>query len=305
MAKARTLILAGDVGGTNTRLALFEPVKGRLAASALEIFPSRAHAGLGEIIAAFLHSHRARVASACFGVAGPVTDGRVAATNLPWKIDARRLGLPKVELLNDLAANALGIAELSPSDFRTLQAGRSIPSAMKAIISPGTGLGEAGLLGETPIPTEGGHADFAPRTPAEIGLLKFLLREHDRVSYERVLSGPGLADIYRYLSRGGELDPALISKGRSALCAKALDLFIAVLGAEAGNLALKFLAQGGLYIGGGIAPKILPRLGGPAFLGSFLAKGRMRPLLEKIPVRVILNDKAALLGAARRAADAA
>jgi len=327
------MILAGDVGGTNTRLALFEAGAAALKPAVLEIYPSRNYASLGEALEAFIAKHRARVLSACLGVAGPVKDGRVEATNLPWDIDARALapslsGAP-VRLLNDLEANAWGLAELSDKDFALLNAGAPGAAGHQALIAAGTGLGQALLIAEdgrkTPAATEGGHADFAPRTDEEDALLAFLRGKFGRVSYERVLSGPGLVNIYDFLRQARKMpepawlaaemkseDPsAAISKaaleGRAEICARALEMFVSVYGAQAGNLALSVLARGGVFLGGGIAPKILAELRKPAFMKAFLDKGRMRPVLESVPVRVALNDHAALLGAARcalRMADA-
>lgn len=322
------MILAGDIGGTNTRLALFEMAGGMLKPGAAETVPSGAHGGLEAIVAAFLARHGRRVAHACFGIAGPVKNGRCETTNLPWVVDAGtlalRLGLSAVSLLNDLEANAYGIAALGPEDFAVLNDGSPGAAGNAAVVSAGTGLGEAGLIWDgrrhQPFASEGGHADFAPSDEEQMELLRFLMKEFGHVSVERVLSGPGLHNIYRFLrdtSGSAELGwlaaemrergaPAAISaaglEGRSALCSRALDLFAAIYGAEAGNMALTVMATGGVYLGGGIAPRILSRLRGPAFMEAFAAKGRLRPLVEAIPVRVILNDRAALLGAARCAA---
>jgi glucokinase len=327
------LVLAGDVGGTNARLALFEARPEGPSLRLLETLSSRAHATFDEILRAFRARHPEPVEAACVGIAGPVVDGRVAASNLPWTVDGRVLagvlGLPRAELINDLEANAYGLAALGPDDVATLREGEADAAAGGALISAGTGLGEAGLRREAdgsfrPIRSEGGHADFAPNGELQVELLGFLAREFGHVSWERVLSGPGLLNVYRFLRdsgrgtepgwlaeelRDGDDAPAAIARaaetGRSELCAAALELFAALYGAEAGNLALKFLALGGVFLGGGIAPKILPILRGPGFLAAFADKGRLRPLLEKIPVRVILADRTALLGAARRAAAAA
>jgi glucokinase len=340
------MILAGDIGGTKTRLALFRPQAGRLRSVAEETFASGTFPDLDSMVVAFLSArgllssgrpsasvsrsaHRGEdVERACFGVAGPVVSGRSLTTNLPWVVDARRLstdlGIPAVDLINDLEANAYGIAALEAHDFAVLSAGAPGASGNAAIIAAGTGLGEAGLFWDgrrhRPFACEGGHASFAPGDDLQGQLLAHLGRSYDHVSWERVLSGPGLLAVYRFLrdtGRGEEPpwlaeemrreDPgAVITRaalqGRSVLCAEALDLFVSLYGAEAGNLALKMMAVGGLYLGGGIAPKILDRLKGKGFVEAFLAKGRMRPLLERMPVRVILNDRAALLGAARRAA---
>ena len=321
------MILAGDVGGTNTRLALFEPA-GKLGAPAeLEIYPSRRYRHLENIVRAFLAKKPRKISAACFGIAGPVKAGVCQASNLAWRVDSRRLagelGLEAVALINDLEANAYGIETLGPEDFAELNAGEPEPGGNAALISAGTGLGEAGLHWEgghyRPVASEGGHVDFGPRNELEMELLSFLRAKFGRVSYERVVSGPGLCGIYQFLRESGRApepawlaerlkadDPsAEISRAalerKSELCAKALDLFVSVYGSEAGNLALKFKATGGLYVGGGIAPKILPRLKDGDFMRDFSDKGRLSPLLKAIPVRVILNDQAALRGAALRA----
>lgn len=322
------MILAGDVGGTNTRLAVFDDRGGRLTPAAEATFPSREHPSLEAVLRRFRAAHPLPVDRACVGVAGPVRLGRSDATNLPWVVDssqvAQELGLKHVELINDLEANAWGIGVLDPEDLAVLNAGAPDAEGNQAVISAGTGLGEAGLLWHgtqhRPFATEGGHSDFAPRNHLEMELLDYLLKQFQRVSCERVVSGPGLLNIYRFLrdtGRGEEpawlaeqlrqQDPgAVISQAamsrKSELCMQTLDLFVSLYGSEAGNLALKVLATGGVFLGGGIAPKILSKLKDPIFLNAFTAKGRMKPLLQATPVRVILNDKTALLGAARFAA---
>jgi glucokinase len=322
------MILAGDIGGTNTRLAFFEGTPDHLSPVAIEVFPSREHKGLAEIARIFLDKHKQIARAACFGIAGAVVDGRVEATNLPWLVDARNLasdlGLERVAVINDLLANAHGIALLDDSDFVVLNPGSSRPMGNRALISAGTGLGEAGLLavanGYEPFPSEGGHADFAPRTELEIELLRYLMDRFERVSYERVLSGPGIHNVYQFLrdtGRGEEPvwlaeqmaqgDPSAVIatsalEGTSDICVQALDIFVSVYGAEAGNLALQVVATGGVFVGGGIAPKIIRKLSSSTFIKAFTAKGRMSHLLQDIPVRVITNDKTALLGAGRVAA---
>jgi glucokinase len=323
------MILAGDIGGTSTRLAFFEGTPDRLLPVRIEIFPSAQFSGLAEIVGKFLASHPHAVDAVCFGLPGAVVNGRVETTNLPWLVDARQmtadLGLPSITLINDLFANAHGIALLEESDFVVLNPGVPNSTGNRALISAGTGLGEAGLYadgrgGYHPFPSEGGHVDFAPRNELEMDLLRYLLGRFDHVSYERVLSGPGLYNIYQFLREAGrgeepawlaeqisQGDPsAAISKsaleGTSAICVQALDIFVSLYGAEAGNLALKVLATGGIYVGGGIAPKIIRKLSSTAFMKSFSAKGRIGSVLKDIPVRVITNDKAALLGAGRVAA---
>lgn len=321
------MILAGDIGATNTRLAWFEVSNGALVRGVVRAYPSRQQPSLDAIVATFLTEAPGKIQHACLGIAGPVREGRVEAINLPWVVDARslarELGLDRVLLVNDLEANAWGLAALPDSDFAVLQKGRAAPGNA-AVISAGTGLGEAGLVWDgqrhRPVASEAGHADWAPQDELQIALWRFLRAEIGHISVERVLSGPGLHNIYRFLRDGQGLaepswliealkteEPApLISRaglaGRAEICVRALGLFVAIYGAEAGNLGLRLLATAGVYLGGGIAPRILPALRGPAFLDAFAGKGRLRALLEEMPVRVVLNDQAALLGAARRAA---
>jgi glucokinase len=316
------MILAGDIGGTNARLACFQPQNGALRLVAEHVYPSREHSELGEIVTKFLKDSGARPAAACFGIAGPVHNGRVETSNLPWVIEQSRLAkqiqLPATLLINDLEASAWGIAALSAQDLVPLnQVGPSVGN--QAVIAPGTGLGEAGLLwngsGHQVFACEGGHVDFAPQGDLQVELLRFLACRYGHVSYERILSGPGLVNVYEFLrgkgpadaaDLGPEVSAAAIShaalNGSNRLAEQALDLWVSVYGAEAGNLALKAMATGGIYLAGGISPKILPKLAGPLFMSAFLEKGRLRSLLENVPVQVITNDKAGLLGAARCAA---
>ncbi|MGA2659119.1 MAG: glucokinase [Verrucomicrobiota bacterium] len=324
------MILAGDIGGTSTRLAMFEAPNGRPLSVVEQTYSSRKYSGLGEIAAAFVAEHRVKVERACFGIAGPVQQGRVVTPNLPWVVDsgplARELGLRTVRLINDLEANAYGIAALEAGDFVALNAGAQGAAGNCAVISVGTGLGEAGMYWDGqmhhPFACEGGHADFSPRDELESEFLHYLrarFTEFGHVSYERVLSGPGLREVYGFLRdvKGGQ-EPAWLREamlrgdpsaaissagleGRCELCVKALDMFVAFYGAEAGNLALKTMAIGGVYVGGGIAPRIIGKLQGPLFMAAFTAKGRMRPLMEAMPVRVIMKETTALLGAARAA----
>lgn len=323
------MVLAGDIGGTNTRLAFFEGTSDHLTSVATEIFPSRNHAGLEEIVKVFIAKHKNTPGAACFGIAGAIRDGVVEATNLPWVVRVKTLvadlDIAKISLINDLAANAHGIALLSESDFVSLSTGVPVRGGNRALISAGTGLGEAGLLAEAdgsyrPFPSEGGHVDFAPTNDLEIELLRYLMGRFGHVSYERVLSGPGLYNIYQFLRDTGRAqeptwlaeaiaqgDPTVaVSKcgieGTAEIGVQALDIFVAIYGAAAGNLSLQVVATGGAFIGGGIAPKIISKLKGPAFLQAFQAKGRLSSLLKDIPVRVITNDKTALLGAGRVAA---
>ena len=322
------MILAGDIGGTNTRLALVDAAPGGMRILFEKTFPSRERTSLEAALEEFLSLRRAAFTRASFGIAGPVRNGRCEATNLPWVVDAKsvakRLRLKRVGLINDLVANAHGIALLRGKDFVTLNKGARNAQGNRALISAGTGLGEAGLLWDgkahRPFASEGGHVDFAPRNHLEMELLDYLMKRHGRVSCERLVSGPGLVNAYRFFrDREKGTEPAWLAEelrvgdpaaaisrnaleGKSPLCIQALELFVSVYGAAAGNLALTLMATGGVYLGGGIAPKILAKLKEPGFMNAFTAKGRLRPLLQEIPVRVIMNPKTALLGAARHAA---
>ncbi len=319
------LVLAGDIGGTSTRLAYFDASDGTLSPVAEGRFPSREAGCLEEIVGRFTAEHKLKAERACFGIAGPVRQGRVHTPNLPWSVEsvelARTLHLPQVQLINDLEANAHGIDLLTPEDVAILNPGISDPAGTIAVVSAGTGLGEALAYWDgsahRPLPSEGGHADFAPRNDLEAELLLYLRAEHGRVSTERIVSGPGLRNIYRFLHdarrqpetptvveamRQGDPSAAITQAalaGTCPLCEQVLDLFVSLYGAEAGNVALRYLAVGGIYLGGGIAPKIIDCLKGHGFMQAFTAKGRLSPLLENIPVKVILNERTALLGAAR------
>ncbi len=320
------MYLAGDIGGTKTNLALYAYQDGKLFSQKAASYPSKDHATLTEIVRDFLKDAPTEVNRACFGVAGPVKNGVVQVTNLPWTIDAsaiqNELNFHQVSLLNDLEANAYGIQtlhshELLPlnPDANTFQVGN------RALISAGTGLGEAGLLWDgvvhRPFPSEGGHCSFSPTDPLGDELLSFLRKEHPHVSWERVLSGGlGIKNLYRFFrQRSGQPEPdwltqqlahgdlgAVVTQAglaeKDPVCVEALNYFTRNYGAEAGNLALKMLALGGVYIGGGIAPKMLPKMKSKIFLEAFTTKGRLSPLLQSIPVYVILNDKTALQGAA-------
>ena len=319
------MILAGDIGGTHARLAFFDASNGRLKLVSEAVFHSREYPGLEQIVSTFVRQGSAPVDAACFGVAGPVRNGRAQISNLPWAVESTRLAgelnVGPTFLINDLEATAWGIGALQAVDLITLNPGSSDPCGNRAVIAAGTGLGQAGMYWDgsqhRAFACEGGHTDFGPRGDLQIELLRFLAAKFDRVSYERVLSGPGLVNIYQFLrdtGRGQEPkwlaenmasgDPAAaISKaaleGKSSLCEQALDIFVSIYGAETGNLALKILATGGVFLTGGIAPKILPKLTGTTFLDAFLDKGRMRPLMQSMPVQVIVNENTGLLGAAR------
>jgi glucokinase len=322
------MILAGDIGGTHARLAFFDVKNGAFRLVSASVFPSREYAGLDEIVTKFVDTSALRADAACFGIAGPVRNGRVETSNLPWTIDAKRLAdelkIKRALLINDLEANAWGISALAAQDVLSLNQVKGHPAGNQAVIAAGTGLGEAGMYWDGArhhiFACEGGHSDFAPRNELEIELLQYLSARYGHVSYERIVSGPGLVNVFQFLrdTRRGEepswlaeemktSDPAAaISRaaldGKCPLCEQALDIFISIYGAEAGNLALKLLSTGGVYLGGGIAPKLVSKLAGPLFMQAFVAKGRMQPLLEAMPVRVITNEQTALMGAARCAA---
>ena len=317
------MILAGDVGGTKVHLALFDFIDGNLKNARDKQFPAREYAGLEAIVREFLVTEK--VTAACFGVPGPVRDGRLRLTNLPWTLDrrelARDLKIDHVFLINDLEASGYGIAELDAEQIYTLNEGDARQVGNRALISAGTGLGEGFIIWDgrnyVPYPSEGGHADFAPRNRDEFDLLRFLRNKYNgRISYERVVSGMGLTNIYEFLRevRGLE-EPAWLAermthedpnavitesalKAKSEICEKALDMFVSAYGAEAGNLALKLMSVGGLYVGGGIAPRILEKLKDGTFMKAFTDKGRLSQLLVNTPVRVILENRTALIGAA-------
>ena len=319
------MILAGDIGGTNARLAYFQPQNGNLRLVSERVFPSREHDEFGEIVGKFLHDSGTHPDAACFGIAGPVRNGRVETSNLPWVIEQARLAdqfhLPATLLINDLEAIAWGIGALGAADLVPLNHVGGSASGNQAVVAPGTGLGEAGLFWDGNrhhvFACEGGHTDFAPQSELQIELLKYLAARFGHVSYERILSGPGLVNAYEFLrdwqheKESADMAEAMktgdqaaaISRaaldGSDALASAALNLFIAVYGAEASNLALKAMSTGGLFLAGGISPKILPKLKEPAFMQAFLAKGRMRALVEAMPVQVVINEKVGLLGAAR------
>ncbi|WP_435018758.1 glucokinase [Tundrisphaera sp. TA3] len=325
------MILAGDIGGTKTTLALFEIVGPKLRATEhVATFPSGEHATFGEILSAFLAEIPAgtTIDACCLGVAGAVLDGRVETTNLPWEIDepslAEAVGAPRATLLNDLEATAYGMIHLDLGELHVLNTGTSRRRRGNvAVIAAGTGLGEATLFWDgrhfQPIASEGGHSDFAPRNPREVELLQYLWTKFGgHASYERVLSGAGIVNLYEFLRVSGNApepswlsdrfaeadDPAIVIsqaglKGEDANCVAALDMFAEIYGAEAGNLALNCLAVGGVFVGGGIAPKLLDALtNNDAFMRGFTAKGRFSEFMERFHVSVSLNPRAALLGAA-------
>jgi glucokinase len=317
------MILAGDVGGTKVHLALYDFVNGELKHTRDQLYPSKQYVGLEEIVREFVASEK--ITAACFGVPGPVRDGRLRLTNLPWTLDRRelqlQLDLDFVFLINDLQAAGYGIAELSPDQILTLSEGDASQMGNRALIAAGTGLGEGFLVWDghnhIPYPSEGGHADFAPRNEDEFDLLRFLRQKYNgRVSFERVVSGMGMTNIFEFLRdvRGLEVPPSLAERmnqedpnsvitelglaAKSEICERTLDLFVSAYGAEAGNLALKVMSIGGLYVGGGIAPRIVSKLKDGTFMKAFTDKGRLSQLLVNTPVRIILDSRSALLGAA-------
>ena len=322
------MIVAGDIGGTKSLLALYEPGGNPRSPVVQKEFPSRDYPGLAEVLTEFLTAEKAAASYACFGLPGPIVGTRFTTPNLPWEIEfgavQAALGA-KLEFINDLEATGYGIPTLRPEELRTLHEGQPNPHGNAALIAPGTGLGECILFwdGEQhrPSASEGGHCDFAPRTPEQIEFLRWAFEtKMPRISFDRVASGTGLPLVYEFVatqSKTPELeviaqaiasaeDPApkiskLAMEGKSALCEKALDMWVAVLGAEAGNLALKALATAGVYLGGGIPPKILPKLEDGTFLTAFLDKGRLAEVVSRMPVQIILNDDTALYGAARYA----
>ena len=319
-------VLAGDIGGTMTRIGLFAVSKGRCRLIHEKDFSSRDYEGLEEVLEDFLKG-RKEVASACFGVAGPVLGQTVRLTNLPWVIRTeslrKKFSFRKVAVINDLVANAYGIPMLRKDDFEILNAGK-VKKGNVALISAGTGLGESLLFWDgrrhVPSPSEGGHVDFGPRNELEMKLLRYLFSRLGHVSYERILSGEGIINIYQFLRSSKRFgrepewlakkmereDPAAVISEtarlkRNGLCVKALDLFASIYGAAGGNLALQVLAVGGVYIGGGIAPKVVWKLKDGTWMKAFVDKGRYSDVLGQIPVKVIMNDRAALLGAAAHA----
>src|SRR6202789_3062517 len=323
------MILAGDVGGTKVHLALYGFAGGRLELVREHKFPSSEYASLDEVVKTFLAQvgEKEEIIAACFGCPGPVRGGRQKLTNLPWTLDERdlekSLGIEHIFLINDLEANGYGIPELAPDKVFTLHEGDAAAVGHRGLVSAGTGLGEALLLWDAktqrhrPLASEGGHCDFAPRDDREIALLQYLRRTlKGRVSFERVVSGIAIKGVYEFLRDDQKMDEpvwlrermekedpnAVIGQcgedGSSEICAETLRIFVSAFGAEVGNVALKVLAMGGMYVGGGIAPKILKTLQGGEFTKAFLDKGRLSPLLEAMPVRVILDETCALLGAA-------
>lgn len=323
--KKKPMVLAGDIGGTKTNLALFVKGDGRPSPFGLESYSSREAPNLESIVKQFLSIRPAPVSGACFGIAGPVVNGRCKTTNLPWEVSEARLKRvfrwERVRLVNDLTATAMAIPLLARRELAVLNKGRPQKGGNVALVAPGTGLGQGLVVFHQGrahhVASEGGHVDFAPTNEEEVELWRTLKQKLDHVSVERIVSGPGLGSICAWLRESGrygepewlkvrlmEEDPAKVIAEtglaeKHPLCVESLRIFVSILGAVAGNLALTALATGGVYLGGGIPPKILPALGTGTFMKSFTDKGRFRGLLEKIPVRVILNEGAALIGAAQ------
>lgn len=318
------IFLAGDIGGTKTNIGVFAPAKKRPRLKKMQTYSSKDAKGLENILEHFVKKHALSPASAAFGIAGPVVSGRSRTTNLPWVVSETRIrdhfGWKNVRLLNDLAATALSVPFLHRNQICPLNQARGRKRGNIGVVAPGTGLGEALLVFQdhhyAPVSSEGGHVEFAPKTEEEVSLWRYLHRQFGHVSVERVLSGQGLVNIYRWLKGSGRyqepgwfkehmetMDPAraiteAAVENSLPLCRQALDHFVSVLGAVCGNLALTAMTTGGIYLGGGIPPKILPALKEDLFLKAFAGKGRFQGFLEKIPVRVILDNRAALLGAA-------
>jgi len=323
-------VFAGDIGGTKTRLALLEVTNHRITSHREETYPSRHYSSLETLVSEFIAGvEPGSFEAAGFGVAGPVRNGRCEVTNLPWVISAeqlaRHLSLPRVSLLNDLEATGWGIQALSPEDFRVLNPGSPDAAGNASVIAAGTGLGEAGMYWDGqrhwPFASEGGHTQFSASDELEFALLRFLQRRYQHVSWERILSGPGLQNLYEFLLEFRNTETpqwlreqmrstdrsAAISRagleGTDPICVEVLDLFARLYGAEAGNHALKTMATAGVYVAGGIAPKILPKLEQGWFMQGFTEKGRMAHLLNEMPVKVVLNERTALFGPAVYAND--
>jgi glucokinase len=320
-------VLAGDIGGTHARLGLFDVEADSRAARIQETLRCSHFPGLAELVQHFVQKHSPSLAGACLAVAGPVADGRGVITNLGWPFDAAafaaRLGLQRLHILNDLEAVGYGLKTLPATGLKSLSPGAPAARGNLAIIAAGTGLGQCACYFDGtdhhPVASQGGHADFAPRTDIEIELLRHLRGKFPHVSYERVVSGPGLQEIYKFMQatgRGGEpadLTAAILKdgkpeavvnaavSGKSERCVLAAQMLLGILAAEAGNLALKVMARGGVYVGGGMARRLLPLLSAADFMQVFTSKGAMRELLAAMPVHIILDDDVGLLGAARYA----
>jgi len=321
-------ILAVDLGGTKTHLRLYR-VEGAQALRLIreDILPSRRYSGLESLVKKFLSAGGEKVEASCFGLSGPVVNGRAKIVNLPWEVDreslSRASGCPRVELMNDLETTAVGALHLSPEEFHCLNQGQ-LHLGNRAVIAAGTGLGQAFLFWDgkeyRPAATEGGHADFSPQTSFQYGLLQFLQRKYEHISWEHVLSGSGLYEIFLYLVEclkkipnpeaikmaeredPGAVIGSMAVAGKCRVCEEAVDAFVEAYGAQAGNLALTVFALGGVYIGGGIAVKLLPRMMNGKFMAAFRNKERFEDFMSRIPVHIILNPQASVIGAAHVAA---
>jgi glucokinase len=313
------MILAGDIGGTKTNLGLFDVEQGKLVRVSDKRYPSREHKGLEEIVKDFVSVTGAKVTAAGFGIAGPVVDNRVRTGNLPWIVDgatiAKQLGVERVRLMNDLEAAAYGISVMGPADLETLHDGVAAPQAPRVVIAAGTGLGEAILFWDgtkhIPTATEGGHADFAPHTDQQTELWKFIKARSEFVSNELILSGRGFKTLHEFLNPAvrhpgfddPSIDPApaitrmALSK-ECPVCVAALDLWVEIYGSEAGNLVVRTVARGGVYVAGGIAVKILPLLKNGRFVAAFQHKEKMADFLAQVPIHVVLDEECPLKGAA-------
>jgi glucokinase len=326
--KDRNAFLVGDIGGTKTTLAVIEPAAGVRSSLVEQTYLSAGYTSLESLVSDFCSSHSVRVDYACFGVAGPVIDRESRVTNLPWvireEVMEEVLGLRRAKLLNDLEAVAWSLPLLGERELDVLNVGESFPHGPVAIVAPGTGLGEAYLTWDGSMhrawSSEGGHADFAPNDEFEGLLLNYLRNRYVHVSVERVCSGRGIRNIYEFLRDEGHapvpgwlskrladaddptpviVEAALDPHRACEICTRTVEMFLRILGAESGNVALRVFALGGVYLGGGIPPRLLPALRSGAFMRAFTAKGRMSPFMKSVPVSVITNPKAALWGAGR------
>jgi glucokinase len=313
------MILAGDLGGTKSNLGLFDVQQGKLVRVAQKRYATQQYSGLDEMVKDFLRETNGKVTASCFGIAGPVVDNKVRGTNLPWEVDgafmARLLGLNRVRLLNDLEAAAYGIGVMEPKDLETLHPGVATLEANRAVIAAGTGLGEGVLFWDgkqhLPMATEAGHADFAPNTKQQADLWQYLNTRSEFVSSEDILSGGGFQRVHEFLNASvrhpgfddHKIDPApgiarMGLSGECPVCVETLDLWVEIYGAEAGNLALRSVARGGIYITGGIAVKILPKMKDGRFTAAVRHKEKLGDFLAQIPIHVVLNEDCPLLGAA-------
>ena len=313
------MILAGDIGGTKSNMGLFDVKSGKLERVAHKRYPSAGHAALDDIADDFVRTTRQKVNAAAFGIAGPVLNNRVHTTNLPWTVDgaslAKRLGLERTILLNDLEATCHGIEVMQPNDLDTLYSGRPLKEATRAVISAGTGMGQASIFWDgkchVPIPNEGGHADLAPQTSQQADLWKFLKAKIEFVSVEIILSGRGFQHLHEFLDpsmRHGSFDEntdeaaaditANALAGKCAVCAAAVDLWVEIYGSEAGNLMLRSVSRGGMYVAGGIALKILPKMKTGKFVAAAQSKEKLGEFLKLVPIHIVLNEDCPLLGAA-------